>query len=186
MKSSNPWKIVAAITVALAALSACRTTPTVARPAAPVDLAESARDGIPADVAARVDGVFPGWCLHRVSPEALAFLKKSSPKDNPVLVNGDFDGDGRQDIGFLMDQGGHTKLIVAHKLKGVEGHRVFFFEEDSADYLQMKRKGTGGFDHNTGKGFTFPADSVEANAFEKFAHAYIFSDGKYHMAQTSD
>lgn len=173
--------VVLAMAAALA-LSSCSSAPHVAAE----DRAPAERDGVPSAVRAEVDLVYPGWRSHRVDPEALAFLKSNRLAENPVLVRGDFNDDGLQDVAFLIDQRKVTRLIVAHRTTGAASYRVFFFDEASADYLQLKRKGTGGYDHITGKDFTYPVDAVEANTFEKFAHSFIFTNGIYHMAQTQD
>jgi hypothetical protein len=141
---------------------------------------------IPATVTAQLDSQYPHWRLHLVDPGAQEFVKKNSLSDNPAVARGDFNGDGLEDVGLLIDHDTHCQLIIAHKLQGAGGYQLFSFEENRADYLLVSRKGKGGYDHNTKKGFVFPHDSVEANTFEQSARAYIFTDSKYYVAQTSD
>jgi hypothetical protein len=142
-------------------------------------------DNIPSVVKAQLNGRFPNWHLHRGDPRALKFVRSKGLSDSPAVAHGDFNGDGQADVGLLIDEKQRCMLILAHRIEGSEDYRLYQFQEQ-ADYILTRRKGTGGFDHNTGRGFTFPQDSVEANKFEQSARAYIFTNGKYYVAQTSD
>ena len=165
--------LAAAVAVCAAvALSGCRSTAPTKQAAIPPVLKE------------QLDKTFPGWHLHQVDPEALVFFENNC-RGNPTITRGDFNGDGLEDVGLLIDQGKQRLLIIAQRVKGTADYSLIRFEE-WADYLRVSRKGAGGYDHNTGKGFVFPHDAVEANTFEKSARAYIFWDGKYHAAATSD
>jgi hypothetical protein len=142
--------------------------------------------GTPLTVRAELDRDYPNWRLHRVDPDALRFLRSNSPSDTPTIARGDFNGDGTEDVGLLIDHETGCLLIIAHRIGGSDQYSIVHFPADNADYILVSRKGKMGYDHNTGKGFTFPLDSVEVNWFEKAARAYVFKDGTYCVAQTSD
>jgi hypothetical protein len=175
---SNEMKLLRTATFVLAAsgilLTACRPNPA----------AEQA--GIPPAIRAQLDKDYPHWRLHRVAPEALKFLKSDSSSNTTTIARGDFNGDGMEDIALLIDHQAHCLLFVAHRTDSAGNYNLLHFDEEGADYLTMSRKGDGGYDHNTGKGFVFPLDAVEVNWFEKAARAYVFKDGEYYVAQTSD
>ena len=143
------------------------------------------QDIIPPAIREQLDKTYLGWRPHQVDPDALKFFKDNYP-GNPTVARGDFNGDGLEDVGLLIDQGKQCLLIIAHRTQGTENYSIFHFDQDGADYILVSRKGKGGYDHNTGKGFIFPNDSVEVNWFEKAAKAYVFKGGNYFEAQTSD
>ena len=145
----------------------------------------SNKERISPSITSQLDGKYPNWCLSQVHPEAETFIELNSLTESPAIAHGDFNGDGLNDIGLLIDHGKHNLLIIAHRTEGPEGYKILQFNE-WADYILVSRKGEGGYDHNTQKEFIFPLDSVQANTFEKSARAYIFKDGKYYIAATSD
>jgi len=133
-----------------------------------------------------LDREYPHWRLHRVDPGALKFAREHSGPAARAIARGDFNGDGVEDIGLLIGDGDRCRLIIAEGVRDTGAYRLLQFEEPGADFLLVSRKGAGAYDHNTGHGFVFPSDSVEVNWFEKAARAYVFKDGHYYVAQTSD
>jgi hypothetical protein len=65
--------------------------------------AESPAEILPRPVRTALDEKFPGWRLSPVVSRATEVVRRRSPRAQPNLISGDFDGNGQTDYAALIE-----------------------------------------------------------------------------------
>jgi hypothetical protein len=129
--------------------------------------------GLPPMVISLLNHNHAGWKLAQVSSDAAKFFAKTCPGRSPVVVRGDFDGNGRLDYAALVTVAGESHVVVFLRQSDHGWQQTLL--EGNWDYLIAKPKGTavgvGGF------GVTLKNDAIEGNVFEKFAWTFYLGNG---------
>jgi hypothetical protein len=139
---------------------------------------------------------FPDWRYADVSDDVRQALKKDfGPNSRPDLVRGDFDGDGQADYAALIYHGTirveKGELIYPQRYLFVfmaqeHGYQLHVIEDPGGEYIQLIRKGDGGYDYETQKEFIYQHDAIDAIIFEKAATSYIYENGRFRAIITGD
>jgi hypothetical protein len=144
---------------------------------------------IPNAIKIILDRNYPGWEMGRVSIEVDKFFKENKFKFFPVLVSGDFDGDGRADYAIKINYKGQWHAIIFLARGGNYEKSVLMAGGNASDldvYLSLYNKGEEGFNFETGKYFIFQNDAVEIGFYEKASIAYIYQNSRFDKVLTSD
>ena len=144
---------------------------------------------IPNAIKIILDRNYPGWEMGTVSNEVARFFKENKFKFLPILVSGDFDGDGRDDYAIKINFNGKWHAIVFLARGRDYKEYVLIAGGNAPDldvYLFLYKKGEKGFNAETSKHFIFQNDVVEIRFFEKASIAYIFQNGSFNKVLTSD
>lgn len=150
--------------------------------------AQATSVGIPKAIKIILDRNYPGWEMGAVSNEVDKFFKENNFKFLPVLVSGDFDGDGRNDYGIKINFKGKWHAIVFLARGG--DYKEYILAGGTGPgldvYLSLYKKGEKGFNFETDKYFFFKNDAIEVGFFEKASIAYVYKDGGFDKVFTSD
>jgi hypothetical protein len=144
---------------------------------------------IPNSIKIILDRNYPGWEMGSVSNEVNKFIKENKFKLSPVLVSGDFDGDGRADYAIKINYKGKWYAIVFFDRGGDYKEYVLMSGENTPDsgiYLLLYKKGDNCLNFETGKRFVLQNDAVEIGFYEKASIVYIYHDGRFDKVLTSD
>ena len=177
-------RILLALLVCLITVLASAAAPQLA----PLELPPQARDALYLK--------FPDWRYADVSDEVReALTKDGPPHSRPDLISGDFDGNGQSDYAALVYHG--TIRVEEGELVYPQRYLVVFVAQDheyqlhviedpGGEYIQLIRKGDGGYDYETQKEFTYQHDAIDAIIFEKAATSYIYENGHFRAIITGD
>ncbi|MGB7203392.1 MAG: hypothetical protein WBD16_14185 [Pyrinomonadaceae bacterium] len=140
-----------------------------------------------------LDNKFRGWKFAEIQSDIEKYFKEIHSKDKPNLLSGDWNGDGKTDYAVLIEYGklrnhmgeviGNRRLLIPfiHTSKGV---RHFVFE--GSEYISVNKKGSKGYNYDSGKFFHFKTDSIFDGFFEKAGVSYIWNKSKFRVVTTSD
>lgn len=155
---------------------------------------ENSKVELPAAARLILDKKYPGWKLPKVREDIRQYFKKSDAELN--LVQGDFDGNGRQDYalqieyGVEFDSGGraHPKIHFVALIQRAGKFKLHIVDADGGgrDFIAIWKKGEQGYSYETQSRFIFANDAVEAVFFEKAAVSYVFEKGKFRAIVTGD
>ncbi len=150
---------------------------------------------LPLAVKSALDRRFPGWEFIEVGDDIRQFIsKRISTNARPELVEGDFDGNGKQDYALLIAHGKvfndrgkairpKVHLVVFLNRRG----RYKFYELDEpGEYLTLGRKGADGFNFDADKKFEYTNDAIQVWIFEKAGWVYVYENGKFRYIPTAD
>jgi hypothetical protein len=145
--------------------------------------------GIPNAIKIRLDRNYPGWEMGVVSSEVDKFFKENKFKFLPVLVSGDFDGDGRNDYAIKINFKGKWHAIV-FLARGGDYKEYVLMEGGNVPgldvYLSIYEKGEKGFNFENGKYFFFENDAIEVGFYEKGSITYTYKNGNFDKVLNSD
>lgn len=139
---------------------------------------------------------FPDWRYADVSDEVRQALRTDSAGNSrPDLISGDFDGDTQGDYAALIYHGTvrvekdeiiypQDSLVVL--MAQDCGYQLQVIEDPDGEYIQLIRKGDGGYDYETQKEFIYQHDAIDAIIFEKAATSYVYEDGHFRAIITGD
>jgi len=158
----------------------------------PTSHPRQALDAVPAPVRTILDQRHPGWRVPTASAELLAGVG-SRLGSTPGVVAGDFDSDGRTDYALLVEyrnvdepDKSFTHFVEALVfLNGAGGFRATRLRDrqpgpDAALFLTLQRRGTQGFNVETGSAFVYPHDSIGEWYFGKAAGgSYVYDGGLF-------
>ena len=143
---------------------------------------------LPASARVLLNRRFPGWRFSDVSPQVQQYVKEYLDGASPVVVRGDFDGDGRRDYAALIRRGrvvnaderafGAGNLLVIF-LKRTKGYRMHVVKEPGGEYIMLATKGTGGYNYHTDKRIKYANDAIVAIIFEKGGQSYVYWKGRF-------
>jgi hypothetical protein len=143
---------------------------------------------------ARITAKFQQWRAAPVTAEVAKFAR-ARHKD-PTVTTGDFDGDGRQDLALLIQDGPAPgpdnpgrpdSLHIAVCLNQKTGISLFLIDKPyCSDGIERTLKGNSYYDFETGKRGTYRLDGVSAYCFEKAGATYEFENGIFSRIVDSD
>src|SRR5436190_17476679 len=150
---------------------------------------------LPAAARNVLDVKFPGWKYADCSDEVRQFLKQEQGNAPPILISGDFDGNGRADYAALIVHG--VTRVEDGQLAGPDAAIVVFLAQEhgfefariddpDGEYLMLIRKGDKGFDYERQQEFTFEHDAIDAAIFEKGATSYVYEQAHFRAIITGD
>ena len=138
--------------------------------------------GLPPSALALLDQDHAGWKLAKVSRDAAKFFTKTYPGRSPVVIHGDFDGNGRLDYAALVTVAGKSQVVVFLREPDNGWNQTLL--EGGWDYLIAKPKGaTVGVAQ---PGVTLKTDAIEGNMFEKSAWTFHLDRDTWQKVCTSD
>jgi hypothetical protein len=139
---------------------------------------------------------FPDWRYADVPDEIREVLKRDyGPTSRPDLISGDFDGNGQADYAALIYHGTirvekgelvYPSLCLVVFLAQDYGYQLHAIEDPGGEYIQLIRKGDGGYDYETQKEFIYQHDAIDAIIFEKAATSYVYENGRFRAIITGD
>lgn len=141
-----------------------------------------------------ISGQFPAWRLAPVSEEVREWVASTSA--DPVLVSGDFDGDGVQDSAALIQN--RQDGVLEYPLRAEVTKIVLCLGRDRrvklltierpycSDYIAPLEKGTEVQDIDTDLILVLPADGLSAVCFEKAGAVYFVDKGQVREIVNSD
>ena len=135
---------------------------------------------------ALIDQALPVWTTASVSGEVKAFAATELHAD-PLQVRGDFDGDGREDIAFLIQTRAQPVFEEPERIKATR-IAVCFARMPSIvlrliekpycdDFIYLMKKGERMYDIEAGDLGRYPFDAIGTTCFEKAGAVFLF-DGK--------
>jgi hypothetical protein len=122
---------------------------------------------------------FPAWRFAPVSEEVRAYVADiSADRADPVLVGGDFDGDGTQDRAALIQTRQEVPKIV-FCLGGDKHVKLLAIEQPYChDCIVLKKKGAKVQEVDTDLIVTLRADGLSAVCYEHASAVYFLDTGR--------
>lgn len=143
---------------------------------------------------ARITAKFKQWRLASATAAVAEFAK--TRHENPAVTKGDFDGDGRQDLALLIQDGPAPESDLPGRLDSLHlavclnqktGIKLYLIDKPyCGDGITRTPKGNSYYDFETNKTGTYRLDGVSAYCFEKAGATYEFADGQFQRIVDSD
>ena len=152
--------------------------------ASSVSWAQSFPDELPTSVRVMLNGRFSGWKFSEVSPEVRQFFKENMRGASPVVISGDFDGNGRRDYAVLIQRRARSYLVIF--LRRTANYKMYVVKDPDGEYLSLARKGTQDYNYNEQKEITYANDAIVTSILEKGGSSYVFKNGRLRSFVSSD
>ena len=146
--------------------------------------AQSFREELPTSARVMLDRRFAGWKFSDVSSEVKQFVKENLRGASPVLISGDFDGNGRLDYAALIQQGSRYYLVIF--LRRRADYKMYRVRNPNGEYLIRARKGSRDYNYEEQKEITYANDAILTGIFEKGGSSYVFKNGRFVSFVSSD
>jgi len=127
---------------------------------------------------------FSGWKFSDVSPEVREFFKDNMKGASPVVISGDFDGNGRRDYATLVQR--RTQYYLVILLRQIADYKMYVVKDPTGEYLSLARKGTRDYNYNEQKEITYANDAIVIGILEKGGSSYVFKNGRFQSFVSSD
>ena len=143
---------------------------------------------------ARIAARLPEWSIASVSPEVAAWAR--SDGFDPVVTQGDFDGDGRPDVALLI-QAQRTPAMqyserilssrVAVCLDRPAGVTLHVIEGlYCGDYIELATKGAPYYDFERDREDVYPSDGVKTVCVKKASATYVYDGAGFRRIVDGD
>jgi hypothetical protein len=152
--------------------------------ASSISWAQSFPHALPTSVRVMLNLRFSGWRFSDVSPEVRQFFKENMRGASPVVISGDFDGNGRRDYAVLVQWRARYYLVIF--LRRTADYKMYVIKDPNGEYLILARKGTRDYNYNEQKEITYANDAIMTGIFEKGGSSYIFKNGGFRSFISSD
>ena len=152
--------------------------------ASSVSWAQSFPDELPISLRVMLNGKFSGWKFSDVSPEVRQFFKENMGGASPVVISGDFDGNGRRDYAALVQRRARYYLVIF--LRRTADYKMYVIKDPNGEYLNLARKGTRDYNYREQKEITYANDAIATGILEKGGSSYIFKNGRFRSFVSSD
>lgn len=152
--------------------------------ASSVSWAQSYPEKLPASVRVMLNRRFSGWKFSEVSPQVRQFFRENMRGPSPVVISGDFDGNGRRDHAVLVQRRTRCYLIVF--LRRTADYKMYVVKDPNGEYLSLARKGSRDYNYNEQKEITYANDAIVTGILEKGGSSYVFKNGRFRCFVSSD
>src|SRR5688500_6981505 len=132
--------------------------------------AQNNSNHLPASARALLNRRFPGWKFGDITPEVQQFFNESLKDASPVLISGDFDGNGRRDYAALIKHGKEfnylgtpfsDRHLLVIFLRRTRSYRMYVVKDATAgNYITLAKKGTSDYNYGTDKQVTYANDAI--------------------------
>lgn len=157
--------------------------------------AQDDREQLPASAIHMLNRRFPGWKLADVSAEVRQFFKDELKGASPVVIYGDFDGNGRRDYavlihrGYLLNNQGQAyapQHFLVVFLRRNTRYKMYVIKDPAGDYLSLAKKGTRDYNYTAQKEIIYENDAIVTGIFEKAGSSYVYKNGRFISFVSSD
>jgi hypothetical protein len=128
---------------------------------------------------------FRGWKYAEIDSAIVEYFRRDRSFEQPNLITGDFDGDGKRDYAVLMQKktdAARRVTIVLMRHKGCYKTHVL----DANDCLMSVKKGKKDYDFEAQRSFRYQRDAIFSYIWEKAGVSYVWEKGKFRAIVTSD
>jgi hypothetical protein len=157
--------------------------------------AQSSSETLPRSARLILNRKFPGWKFAEVSPEVQQFFKTALKGASPVVISGDFDGNGKLDYAALIHRGylynsqgqaiePRNYLVVF--LRRTTHYKIHVIKNPAGEYIGLARKGTSDYNYNEQKEITYATDAIFTGILEKGGCSYVYKKGRFISFVSSD
>jgi hypothetical protein len=161
----------------------------------PASWAQSSPETLPASARLMLNRRFPGWKFPEVSQEIQQFFKQEMKGASPVVISGDFDGNGRLDYAALIRRGysfnnqgqaiGPRHYLIVF-LRRNRHYKMHVIKDPDGDYISLAKKGTSDYNYTEQKENTYATDAISTGIFEKGGSSYVYKKGRFISFVSSD
>lgn len=128
---------------------------------------------------------FRSWKFAEINSDIVEYFKQKRSFEQPNLINGDWNGDGKTDFAALLENKNNAeKRIMVVLMKGKNGYKSFVL--DAYDCLMSVKKGSKDYDFEARKSFRYKTDAIFSYYWEKAGTSYVWENGKFRAIATSD
>jgi hypothetical protein len=155
-----------------------------------VSAAQAQSTTLPKDCRKILDAKFRSWTFAEAPAYIKSFYLRERPFEQPNLIAGDWNGDGKKDYAVLLARKNKaaapsaSNLIVAFLRTTRGGYSYFMLEGD--DCLMSLKKGSKGYDYEKQKSFRYRRDAIFSYIWEKAGRSYIWQKKGFRAVATSD
>lgn len=129
---------------------------------------------------------FRSWKLAEIQVEIIDYFKRERAYEQPNLIKGDWNGDGKNDYAVLLQNKNNSqeKIIVA-LMKTRTSYKNYTLNAND-DCIMSVKKESKGYDFEKKKSFRYKNDAIFTYFWEKAGSSYIWEKGKFRAISTSD
>jgi len=173
------------------------TSQTFQEPKAAIDQIVSCNEPpiLPSPIKDLLNRHFPGWNWPTVDDEECRTVKNCGGAEaHPLMIRGDFDGDGRIDVAVLIQHGVSSDdrglgawpntYIVAF-LNCRSRYRMVIVTKEAGASLLLMHKGASDYDYDSQCNFKYANDTI-FSGMGMGGTSYIFKNGYFRPVVTSD
>lgn len=142
----------------------------------------AAVEAMPQSCADLIAARLPGSRYHAVPADAAAWARDRHL--NPVLIAGDFDGNGRRDWAALTQQ--EHRVVVAVCLVTTGAPSLHLLDNPCPDLVLLARRGTRQYNWDTQRYVRNKRDSIITSCFEKAATTFVYDKGEFRRFTSAD
>ena len=137
----------------------------------------------------------PGWRFADVTADVRKFVKEELKAASPVVINGDFDGNGKSDCAALVSRGysfnsqgqpiAPRNYLVVFLRRNAQ-YKMYVIKDPGGEYLTLAKKGTRDYNYTAQKEITYENDAILTGIFEKAGSSYVYKNGRFISFVSSD
>ncbi len=128
---------------------------------------------------------FRSYKFVNVSKEILDYYKRDRAYEQPNLIKGDWNGDGKTDYAVLLEKVNNPEgSIIIVLMKARKNYESYIL--GAYDCIMSVKKGERDYDFDSGKYFRYKNDAIFTYIWEKAGVTYIWKKGKFDVITTSD
>ena len=140
---------------------------------------------LPADCERLLATKFRSWKLASIQPEIIEYFKKERPHEQPNIIKGDWNGDGKIDYATMLQaKSDSERRITVAFLKSENSYRTYVL--GAADCLMSMKRGERDYSFDSGKYFRYKNDAIFDYIWEKAGVSYVWARDRFRIITTSD
>lgn len=129
---------------------------------------------------------FRSWQVSDVDNVIVEYFKKDRPHEHPNAIKGDWNGDGKTDYAFqLQNRNNKEAKILVALIRSGAGFKSYVLGK-ADDCLMSEKKGRKGFDFERQRSFRYQNDAIFSYIWEKAGTSYFWRNGRFRGILTSD
>jgi hypothetical protein len=130
-----------------------------------------------------VDSTLSGWRLSKIASGVGSWSKQE--RFNPVVANGDFDGNGKRDQALLVET--DHGIVIAVCFSGENSLTIKVIERPyCVDYVLASPANSSHYNYDTEATEKIEHDGISVRCFEKAGATYVHERGAFRKIVDSD
>jgi hypothetical protein len=123
--------------------------------------------------------------MAQIQPEIGEYFQRERPHEQPNLIKGDWNGDGKTDYAaMLQSKSNQEKRITIVLMKSGKTYQTHIL--GASDCIMSIKRGKKDYDFERKKNFQYKNDAIFDYIWEKAGSSYVWEKGRFRGILTSD